>query len=360
MDCITGQCSDDQKKNLHFGVAVQRMQNLWGSCVDWGVENIDSYAPPSERFACPADLKVKLEIVKQFFEKNYQDYLATYSPQKCNGDIPEIPVFNYWQAITHIYGWVPFNEGCGAGDNPLAGTSIPGWDHAKLQSMYIHDLQYNYRTITDPKLTFNPYVKLIHDDLKMNAYSFSVDDAVGFMSELGDGLIFTVGGPTGLENDKQFDYANGFSVEIGLPQSMRNQPNTPLIKKYGVCLLGRNPSDFNCEKDKQDVTMPTNSQIAGFRVGTVASYPIKVRFTDLNDNVYIFTVIGQFGACIAGAECPPNRAAIVGSLACSVTSRNGEKHRKSDDWCANANPNQQQEGQLTKNYFSFPQPIDFM
>ncbi len=75
--------------------------------------------------------------------------------------------------------------------------------------MYIHELQYNHLHETDLNLRFNPYVELIHDDLNMNAYAFSVDDAVGFMSELGDGLVFTVGGPKGLENEQQFSYADG-------------------------------------------------------------------------------------------------------------------------------------------------------
>src|SRR5690606_16758563 len=119
----------------------------------------------------------------------------------------------------HIYGWVPFNEGCGADDNALATTQIPGWNHAKIQSMYIHELQYNHQQAivqTNPKLLFNPYVQLIHDDLKMNAYGFSVDDAVGFMSELGDGLVFAVGGSEGLENQQQFSYADGFTLAIGV------------------------------------------------------------------------------------------------------------------------------------------------
>jgi hypothetical protein len=248
----------------------------------------------------------------------------------------------------------------------LADTKIPGWDHAKIQSMYIHDLQYNYTgSNISPELLFNPYVQLIHDKnyLAMDAYGFSVDDAVGFMSELGDGLIFAVGGTNGLENQKQFNYADGFSVAIGVPQSMVDQVSTPLIKKYGVCVLNQDPNDLNCEKDKQDVIMPTNSQIAGFRVGTVAAYPIKVRFTDLNDNEYTFVVNEKFAACTEGmdpSQCPTNRASIINKQTCIVTNSKGEKHPKSDNWCQNANPNQQREKQLTKNYLSFPQPVDYM
>lgn len=360
--CIQGECTEDQKKSLRFGEAVQRMQNLWGSCVNWD-EDVSKYV--TQKIDCPQDLKTNLEAVQQFFRKNHQQYLQMYADGKCNLNPGSKPVpFNYWEAINHIYGWVPFNEGCGAAANPLADTKIPGWDHAKIQSMYIHDLQYNYKgSNISPDLLFNPYVQLIHDKnyLSMDAYGFSVDDAVGFMSELGDGLIFTVGGTHGLENQQQFNYADGFSVAIGVPPSMVDKVNTPLIKKYGVCVLNQDADDPNCQQDKQDVIMPTNSQIAGFRVGTVAAYPIKVRFTDLNDNEYASIVNEKFAPCTGDpAQCPTNKAEIVNKQSCIVTNGKGEKHPKSDDWCQNANPNQQSEKQLTKNYISFPSPVDYM
>ena len=363
LPCIHGQCTDAQKQSVHFGQAVQRMQNLWGSCVAWN-EDLSPYV--TEQVACPADLQSRLAVVKQFFEKNHENYLAMYKDKKCQGSTPLKPTFNYWEAMMHIYGWVPFNEGCGAAANPLAETQIPGWDHAKIQSMYIHELQYNHQqpaVQANPKLLFNPYVQLIHDDLEMNAYAFSVDDAVGFMSELGDGLIFTVGGVEGLENPRQFNYADGFTLAMGVPESMVDRVNTPLIKKYGVCALNQDATDPDCQADKQDVIMPGNSQIAGFRVGTVASYPIRVRFTDLDDNVYSIRVNSKFAACPADvdpSQCPLNRATIVDKSSCLVTDSQGAKHPKSDDWCQNANPNQQREKQLTKNYLSFPQPVGFI
>lgn len=364
LSCIQGDCSDEQKKSLHFGEAVQRMQNLWGSCVSWD-EDVSKYV--TQKVECPQNLQQDLVAVQQFFKQNHQQYQQMYAEGKCN-QIPEgKPVsFTYWNAINHIYGWVPFNEGCGAAANPLSDTKIPGWDHAKIQSMYIHDLQYNYKAREiRPELLFNPYVQLIHDTnyLSMDAYGFSVDDAVGFMSELGDGLVFTVGGTHGLENQQQFNYADGFSVAIGVPQSMTEQVSSPLIKKYGVCVFNKEPDDLNCEQVKQDVIMPDNSQIAGFRVGTVASYPIKVRFTDLKDNVYTFVVNTKFASCpdnVDPSQCPTNKAEIVNKQTCLVTNSKGDKHPKSNDWCQNANPNQQKEKQLTKNFISFPQPVDFM
>ena len=362
--CIAGQCTEDEKKNLHYGDAVQRMQNLWGSCVNWGAEDLSAYV--TETISCPADLATKMNAVKQFFAQNHQNYLALHTGNTCKTSTPEKPVFTYMEALKHIYGWVPFNEGCGAGDNKLADTSIPGWTHATIQPMYIHDLQYNYKQAAvqgNPKLNFNPYVSLIHESLQMNAYGFSVDDAVGFMSELGDGLVFVVGGPQGLENSKQFSYLDGFALAIGVPSTLGE--GTPLIKKYGVCALGQDAKDPGCAADKQDVTMPTNSRIAGFRVGSVPSYPVKVRFTDTKDNLYTFQVIDRFAACAAGApgDCPSNRDAIKAGLVCSVTRSDGTVHPMSKTWCDGANPNQSRDDkdpQVTKNFMSFPMPVDFL
>jgi hypothetical protein len=352
--CIEGNCTDDKKRNLHFGESVQHMQNLWGSCVAWGAEDISAYVTASVQ--CPADLKGKLDVVKQFFEKNHADYLKLYTDKKCTGTTALIPKFDYWQALTHIYGWVPFNEGCGAGVNPLGETTIPGWDHAKIQPMYIHELQYNHlqpSVMARPELTFNPYVKLIHDSLKMNAYAFSVDDAVGFMSELGDGLIFAVGGPKGLENGKQFSYAGGFFLNIGIPQSLVGS-HDPLLKKYGVCALGQDPGDPNCVKDKQDVSMPVSGQISGFRVGTVPSYPIRIRFTDAKDNVYSLVVSKQYPVCADPTQCLKDEAvrkSVYDPALCSVVDKQGQAHPESSTWCASGDPNQDK--QLTKNFLNF-------
>ncbi|RUR10296.1 hypothetical protein ELY15_08260 [Legionella sp. km772] len=363
LSCIQGNCNEEQKKSLHYGEAVQRMQNLWGSCVKWD-EDVSKYV--SKPVACPADLKQKLGVIQAFFKQNHQQYLQLYKEGRCNLNPNSQPVpFSYWQVINHVYGWVPFNEGCGASANPLAETKIPGWDHAKVQAMYTNELQYNYKTEVKPELLFNPYVQLIHDKnyLSLDAYGFSVDDAVGFMSELGDGLVFTVGGTRGLENPQAFNYADGFSVAIGVPQSQINEQNKPLIKKYGVCVFNQDPNDPNCLKNKQDVIMPANSQIAGFRVGTVASYPIKVRFTDLNDNQYSFEVNSKFAACPSNmdpSQCPTNKAEILNKESCEVLTSNGTKHPKSNQWCQSANPNQQKDQQLTKNFISFAQPVDFL
>lgn len=361
LSCLKGECG-----GAEYGQAVQRMQDLWGTCVtDWGGSE-QAFVTPGKTVQCPQKLKDDLAAVKQFFAQNHAKYVElrkTCNPPK---EVPEVP-FTFMTAMTHIYGWVPFNEGCGAGANRLADTTIPGWDHAKIQSMYIHDLQYggsDQSVASNPDLEFNPYVNLIHKDLGLTAYGFSVDDAVGFMSELGDGLIFAVGGTAGLENGKAFDYRDGFSVSIGVPKYLEKQITVPLIKKYGVCAFNQDANDKNCEKDKQDVIMPVNNQIAGFRVGTVPSYPIKVRFTDLDSNLYTFVVKEKFAVCPLGSTCatnPSNWNALKANFDCSVLTKDGAKHGKSDQWCGSFNPNQantEKQLQTVANTASFAHPVD--
>ncbi|MCK9506849.1 MAG: hypothetical protein M0Q54_00280 [Pigmentiphaga sp.] len=375
LKCLEGQCTPGEQRSMQWGQAVQNIQDLWGACVDWGGEDISAYTRKKYPADCPAPQAMRddMALIKAFFAQNHQQYLALYKQQLCVGDpigsrkIPaHVAEFKFWEAIKHIYGWVPYNEGCGAAANNLANTKVNGRDHAYVQTLYIEDLQYNYKQAAvqaDPRLAFNPYVKLIHDDLDMSAYGFSVDDAVGFMSEQGNGLVFTVGGTQGLENDKAFNYADGFSLGLGVPQAIDGKLNIQMLKKYGVCALGQDAADPNCNQDKQDMVMPAQRQVGGFRVGTVASYPLKVRFTDMEDNIYTVLVREKFAKCTGAlASCPSNRDRIVDKTACSVVTPKGAKHPQSDNWCSNANPNQARENDqaVVKNHLSYPVPVRYL
>lgn len=370
MKCIEGQCTPEEQRDMQWGQAVQNIQDLWASCVDWGGEDLSAYSSKRYPQDCPAPeaMKANLALVKDFFAENHRKYLDLYSRHACQQSAPppHVAEFRFWEALKHIYGWVPFNEGCGADANKLADTQVHGRDHAYLQALYIQDLQYNYRQAgvkANPKLTFNPYVKLIHEDLGMSAYGFSVDDAVGFMNELGSGLVFTVGGVQGLENGQPFNYADGFSLLLGVPPALNGREDVPLIKKYGVCVLNADPGDRHCDQDKQDMVMPTNRQINGFRVGTVPSYPLKVRFTDMEDNVYTVLVKEKFAPCTDTlTSCPPNRERLVDNGACSVMTPQGLPHPKSRQWCENPNPNQGRDHNeaVIKNYLSYQEPVRYL
>lgn len=379
LQCLQGECSDADAETeaFRYGAAVKQMEALWASCVTW-----DDNPPPPKTLTCPAWMAEKMQVVKDFFKVNHDNYRALYTSGSCNAKPepgkPPVPSqlfvpFTFGQVVNHIYGWVPFNEGCGPDANPLGKTTMNQWTHQKVQDMYIHELQYNYThedVIADPRLNFNPYVKLIHEDLQMNAYGFSVDDAVGFMSELGSGIIVTVGGAEGLGNQKQFSYTDGFSVVIGLPKYWNDRkPHHPILKRYGVCEFDQDPSNANCDRIDQDVEMPSTMALTGFRVGTVKSEKgkVRVRFTDIDDNVYDFVVPERFKPCTDAnniAQCPSNRQTIK-DAACSVTDSEGVRHRRSEAWCNSLNPNQQLErdakgggGLSYRNYLSFTQPVD--
>jgi hypothetical protein len=163
-----------------------------------------------------------------FFKQNYTDFtkLACHDTTIQNDNI---------SVMKKIYGWVPFNEGCtetlGASANDLKATKLPdGYEtFSQLQTAYIKTLQYA------ADRSFNPYVRLIHDDLKMQAYAFSVDDAIGFQSYPGDGLIITLGGcgtpqTGGLNPCKQLDRSQRVVVSMGV-----KVPGVPEWAEYGAC-----------------------------------------------------------------------------------------------------------------------------
>ena len=136
--CLDKQCTPEEQRSLQWGQSVQNIQDLWGACVDWGSEDISQYTSKKYPQDCPApqEMRDKLALVKDFFAENHKKYLAMYDAKQCAGEPkgsgkipPHVAEFKYWEAIKHIYGWVPYNEGCGAGDNKLGATTAHGRDH---------------------------------------------------------------------------------------------------------------------------------------------------------------------------------------------------------------------------------------
>jgi VCBS repeat protein len=146
--------------------------------------------------------------------------------------------------IQHIYGWVPFNEGCttqfGANANDLFTTAGSKQEFDRLQMLYIHTLQY----VADG--SFNPYVKLIHDPkyLDMAAYAFSIDDAIGFQSYRGDGLLITFAGcgsqTAGLHPCKALDRNDRVVVSMGVRIN-----GVPEWAAFGICSNDADSGQFD-------------------------------------------------------------------------------------------------------------------
>lgn len=93
-------------------------------------------------------------------------------------------------------------------------------------------LQYNYKNYSSYAQDFNPYTSLIHQALQMNVYAYSVDDAVGFISTIGNGLVITVGGAKGLPNSQQYNLQQVITVSLGTPPV---GSSLPVFTHYGVC-----------------------------------------------------------------------------------------------------------------------------
>ena len=97
--------------------------------------------------------------------------------------------------------------------------------------------EYNYTGNGRPKKErFNPFVDLVHGQLKANSYAFSVDDAAGYQQQPGQGLIIAIGGASGLPNPQPVaappDFKKGdFVVNLGDSMPLHR----PRWKSFGVC-----------------------------------------------------------------------------------------------------------------------------
>ncbi len=211
---------------------VQDIMNQWTDCTSASPKN------------CPESAQYK--AINSLFLDSYQSYATTcpnipayLQPVSQNPPMPKLTAY-----LFPIYGWVPFNVGCGNKELPTVDGLPTDGGHAVIDYFQI---QYNYQnlSLTRPQW-FNPYTQLIHDSvdaggLLASAYAFSIDDHASFLSNSGGtlpgGLIFAVGGAKGLVNGKQHAPPvppvykwYSFSLGLGAPG-----PTGPYWSKYGIC-----------------------------------------------------------------------------------------------------------------------------
>jgi hypothetical protein len=237
------------------GAAITNLGDLWTACA-----TLNDRSPICER----------IRTVNDFFLKNYDNYRRLVIDGQCSP--PEgIPPVNppLKDLLSKVYGWVPWNEHCkaGAAANDLALER----DFQKVHKTYIA-LQYS--TLQNPTMAFNPYVNLVHgtDYLNMpGSYAFSVDDDVGNMLVGGTGIIITIGGAAGLDNDVQYDKSKLVNVNLGDPEPLRR----PGWSQYGFC-QGMPIRDIN--------KGVLNLQITSVR------YPCVFGMTDQAGRTYTFTL----------------------------------------------------------------------
>lgn len=193
------------------------------------------------------------------------------------------------QLINNLYGYASF---CPSESLPSSGSDF---------NAYIR-LQYNYR-IQPPGYAdnFNPYTQLIHKQLNMNGYAFSVDDSVGFIKTTGNGLNITVGGPNGLPNQQQFSNDAVTVISPGVPAS------APFFTNFGVCCpsSGQTP---DCAG-----TAPNQFAIGGSITVQYPQgyYPCRITLQDSSAHVYQFTldsVAPLSSANVISCSAPSNSA----------------------------------------------------
>ena len=210
------------------------------------------------------------------FEANYQSYTSNYhSPLSGSCDqskAPDPATLDQSAMLAHVYAWTPFNANCSADTNLLENT--PGYaanNYAGYQSVKSEFDDLNYSS------DFNPYVTLIHDPQYLNAkyvYAYSVDDAVGNMQTLGEGMIIAVGGAAGLPN------VNPATSPIHIPFGYAATDKVRFVK-YGVCT----------DTPDQDV----NPHFTSFDLSATQISDCTLSFLDNQDpaGIYFFKIKNQ-------------------------------------------------------------------
>jgi hypothetical protein len=169
----------------------------------------DCLKPGNTATICPP-----IRDVRDLFKANYDNYVKLYPNSKqCDQDKKPVPLTDDLM-FGHVQGFSPFVENCKdfADENLLADT--PGYKKTKSDDKFA-DVKQEFDTLQYwPDGSFNPYVVLVHGKgakpnkagtgyvNALNAYAYSVDDAVGNLQADGSGFYIAVGGTKGLPNEK--------------------------------------------------------------------------------------------------------------------------------------------------------------
>ncbi len=276
-NCVTTPWKDPEP-----GIAncppVERMYKLYKRCRA-------AVNPPAN------DICNAYQAVLALFDKNFQLYkgLSCQSNSVTNDEIT---------ILKKLYGWVQWNEFCGAGANALK-DSLGVDKFNELLQRYIHEMQYAYRNpnITSAdKSDFNPYVQLIHGPNFLNefAYSFSVDDVFAFQQYIGGGVIITVAGKTGLDNTDLIDTKVRATVTL-----TTLHPGIKEWNRVGLCSTTANFTDVDPNGPFYPFWPQTdNSHGLG--------YPCTITATDFKNKTYQFILTAGPPNMAVGCTGVPN------------------------------------------------------
>ena len=197
-------------------------------------------------------------LVNNLFQANYISCNGAGAPTQAD-------------LIQHSYGWAAFTGPAACGLNPLAST--PGGVFTPAIEAY-EALQYTFHP--DYLGVFNPYTQLVHETLLMNVYAYSIDDGVGNINTIGDGVVMTIGGPTGLSNPLQYDKDKITTVNPGAPTPPPGP--LPFFNKFGVCSNTASTGSIALS-GSFSYQLP------------VSNYPCTVTLEDTNHNLYQFIML---------------------------------------------------------------------
>ena len=206
--------------------------------------------------SCLVNNDLNCVAVNNLFQANYTNCNGAGSPTQS-------------ELIQHIYGWVAFTGPAACGLNPLAST--PGGVYDPAVAAY-ETLQYTFHQ--DYLGNFNPYTQLVHQTLQMNVYAYSIDDAVGNINTIGDGVVMTIGGANGLSNPLQYDKNEITTVNPGAPPA----GPLPVFTNFGVCSTTAS-SGVLARGGSFSFQLP------------VSNYPCTITLEDTNNNLYQFIML---------------------------------------------------------------------
>jgi len=259
--------------NDQNSIAKQNVEQFWTNCVN----------NPANNTMCQ-----NISIVAALFNKNYQNYLSF----PCVSHLP----LTLDLMLQHVYGWVPFNECVSNGfDNALYNT--PGINYENSVKAY-HDLQYSY--LTNSNNEFNPYVELIHGKnyLNMDAYAYSIDDAVGNINTIGDGIIITVGGKFGLPNPNPYN-SNINPTPTPTPTPTPN-PAQNINVNLGAPSAGKSWISYGIGTNTPNILL--NGKLT-FQIPASTIFPVQISLKDSARKMYAFTIKQGYPLPSSGIIC---------------------------------------------------------
>jgi len=213
----------------------------------------------------------EIRTVETMFGANIQNYNKNFNEWKCD---PAHRVSRTTMTMVgHIYGWAPFNDGCGNAELNLL-EKTPGYS-ANQSAKYREVKQIFDDLQAEKDGRFDPYAMLIHSDDYIgakNVYAYSVDDALGNMQVEGSGLIIAVGGNRGLPNG---DPATP-PIHVALGSSDKDKVK---YTYYRICNAGKN--------------RPVNPDYTAFEVSISKIKNCLLTLWDDNKRVYQFKITQQ-------------------------------------------------------------------